>query len=719
MLSLNLPTDHSITSRFGPRLVVLLLVFAALGLPINDLLRYGLLIVSAVIIFTGRVSLKPGYWVSACAIVVVAIAGKIALHTQPIEEGHNIFLVDGSGGALERGLPADVFRIARSEFDALYPPQSRCSREDGRCWRAQGFPKRTFAFSADGIWDSPLYSRRVGSIDFDDPVRLRLGFINDVQYNWNGTVSDIKRLRRDGRFWMGLHRWHLMMPWSVMYRLPPDRVGGKLCWTGDVVWETQPDRFELLRNASSACRVITQDDAGRRIFGLAIRPDTLAMKLEPPFIVSLRHFAGVGLMVFAIGAVLVVLVRPDRRASALPFLLIGLSVLVMAIDDGSFLGGFRPLDDGEDSLFYESVARGVAENLRFGNIMAALEGGERVFYFGGSGFRYPRALERIIFGDTNFGYVAANLAFPLLMYAVFVRLLSVRWALALTFVFVAVPVGALFGTTFYQYAAWSARGYADPAGVFAAVGGFLLLLGLDAENPRQYRRAFFASMLFAFSIVLRPNGAVFAAVMLTGVGLVMLCHRQWPRYLLLCLGFVPVILPGLHNWYFGHVFVPFNSNWTHPEALVMPPWRWAAALADAVRFNWASQSVIEAAHQLRLWLSGPAELAVLIPLHIAAIAILFAVAIKSAYRPIVRLAAAATLCQHLGMLCYAVTPRYHIAAWLFTYLVVVVWLRETGVAWFRRSFPIWADRIDRHHTVRTLKTILDDFARRQQSPAVW
>jgi len=92
MSHLNLPTDHSMTSRFGPKFVVLLLVFAALGVPINDLLRYSALIVSAVIIFTGRVSLKPGYWLAACAIVGVAIAGKIALHTEPIEEGHNIFL---------------------------------------------------------------------------------------------------------------------------------------------------------------------------------------------------------------------------------------------------------------------------------------------------------------------------------------------------------------------------------------------------------------------------------------------------------------------------------------------------------------------------------------------------------------------------------------------------------------------------------------------------
>jgi hypothetical protein len=274
----------------------------------------------------------------------------------------------------------------------------------------------------------------------------------------------------------------------------------------------------------------------------------------------------------------------------------------------------------------------------------------------------------------------------------------VRWALALTLIFVAVPIGGLFGTSFFHYATWAVRGYADPAGVIAGVAGFLILVGRDPQKPNEtVRSAFVASMLFAVSILLRPNGAIFAAIMLTGAGLAMLYQRKWIHYVALCLGFLPVTLLGLHNWYFGDVFVPFNSNWTHPLALVMPPSAWLAAFTELVQLNWGGENVAAALNQLGIWLAGPSERLAFVPVHAAAIAILIAVAVRGTdYDPWVRLAALATLFQHLGALCYAITPRYHLAAWLFTYLIVVVWIRQTGIVWFQRNFPLWYDAMYNH-----------------------
>ena len=46
---------------------MLALVVAGLGLPINDLFRYALLLVAAVPIFAGAVSKRPGAWLAAFA----------------------------------------------------------------------------------------------------------------------------------------------------------------------------------------------------------------------------------------------------------------------------------------------------------------------------------------------------------------------------------------------------------------------------------------------------------------------------------------------------------------------------------------------------------------------------------------------------------------------------------------------------------------------------
>jgi len=212
------------------KLAALILVLAALGLPVNDLFRYALLVIATVLIVAGTVSARVAPWLAALAAVALCVLGQILFAAPRIAEGHNVFLVNGPGGALEAGLPRAAFRLMAVEFDTIYPPARRCARDQVGCWRGQAFPDQTFAFSADGIFDRAAYSRRVTGIDFSDAVWLRLGFINELGYNWNSRTSDVIRARRDRRSLAFLHQWTLAMPWFVLYRFPADFVGSALCW---------------------------------------------------------------------------------------------------------------------------------------------------------------------------------------------------------------------------------------------------------------------------------------------------------------------------------------------------------------------------------------------------------------------------------------------------------------------------------------------------------
>ncbi len=221
------------------RSAALVLCVAVLGLPVNDAGWYALLVLLAVVIFTGDVSASGRAWLAALAIVAVAIAGQIWLSPPRIDEGHNVFL---PGGVLEQKLPPQVYRHIADEFDKQYPPAKRCGAAVDGCWVNGGFPDRVFAFSADGVLHKSDLSRAVTSLDFADPVWLRLGFINDIRYNWY-PASDVQRTQRDRRFWMGLHRWHLTIPWFEAIRLPAAFAGGELCWRGEVMWEGTGERF--------------------------------------------------------------------------------------------------------------------------------------------------------------------------------------------------------------------------------------------------------------------------------------------------------------------------------------------------------------------------------------------------------------------------------------------------------------------------------------------
>ena len=711
------------------KLAALVLLIAALGLPVNDLFRYALLVVATVAVVAGTVAARLAPWLGAIAAVALCVLGHILFPAPRIEEGHNVFLADREGSALEAGLPRAAFRVMAAEFDATYPPARLCAPEQDGCWRAQGFPTHAFAFSADGIFDHAAYSRRVTGIDFSDPVWLRLGFINELAYNWNSQVSDLARASRDRRSHAFLRQWTLTMPWFVMYRFPADFVGSALCWRGEVLWEGADETFAPVTHADVQCRTLTAADVGRRIFGVAIAHD-LAMRLDPTWQVRLRQLVEPGLALIASAIALALVVRVRGRRLVLPFALIAATLLVALLNDASFIGGVRPFDSGDDGIVYDGYARMILRRLVAGDLAGALQGGEAVFYFT-PGMRYLRAAEHIFFGETYLGYLSLILLLPFLVFALTRRFLPLTWAIALTLIFAAIPVGVGFGSSLLQYVKWAARGFADPAAYVFFLAGFVLLLGRLAERsmpswpglsrpstslPHQeskdvdarhkaghdesestgFARAFAAGLLFALALFVRPNIAPAAGILLAGAGLMALVQRHYRRVAGLVLGFAAVLGMALHNWVYGGALVLFTTSAAHPLLLTMPPSAYLAALADLAHLDFAGEHVTRALRQIAGWLAGPSESVVMAPLNAAAIVILIRVMVWKAADPWLRLTAAATLVQHGVALFYAGSGRYYYLTWLLTLLVVAAWVHGEGLDLLRRRFPDFTQRVAKH-----------------------
>ena len=678
------------------KLAVVILAVAAAGLPIDHIGIYTLLLIAAVFVFAGEVSAHGRAWAAALAIVAVAVAGQWVLSPPRIDEGHNMFLPDAAHGALLRGLPGDVYQHMAAEFDAVYPLAVRCARGSAGCWQGS-HPERTFAFSADGVFHKSDLSRAASAIDFSDPVWLRLGFVNERDYNWSTRAPDVRRVDRDRRFFMGWRRWHFAMPWFEMIRLPAAYAGGELCWRGEIMWEGEDGRFAVLPGDN--CRALTESDAGRRVFGIAIKPDTLAMHLVPPWRIRLLQFARPALALAACIGLIFALVRVRARRTILPFILIGLAVVVIAADDASFLGGLRPLDGGDDGLFYDGVGREILQRLLDGDIAGFLQGGENVFYYGGPGLRYFRAFEHVLFGESYLGYLSLVLLLPLLTYRLLRRFLPNDWSIAAAIVFTAIPLGAVFGTTFFQYAQWASRGFADPTAYILFIAGALTLVAAGEKFPR----AFFAALLFAAGIAMKPIVAPAAAVLLGGAGLAALWLRQWPRLAGLCLGFLPVFSMALHNWVFGHALVLFSANSGESWLLVMPPSAYAAAARELAALNFGGANLARAVAEFINLLRGPAQSNAAIPLDAAGIAVLIYVVAARRFDPWLRLLAGAALVQHAVALFYdASTARYHYLAWYLTMVVAVVWLHDVGAGWLQSRYPMLCGRIAANPAARRL-----------------
>ncbi len=299
------------TGSSWARVLALALVVLAIGLPVDHLSGYALLLIAAVLIFSGRLTLAARNWLIVAAAVAAAALLPLVIAPAPIAQGENVFLPGKPGNVLERGLPGDVYKFMRAEFDAQYPPAERCKGETSGCWVDQGFPARLYAFSADGAFGNPRYSRNVAGLDFSDPVWLRLGFVNDKRYNWAS-----HRGERDRRVWAGLHRWTVTMPWFVMVQFPADYAGSRLCWRGTLLWPNANGHYAPLRHAAMSCRTVAPADIGAQIFGAAIAPGSLAMTLHAPAGVQARLIAISIATLLAVLALLVLLVRVNPCALA-------------------------------------------------------------------------------------------------------------------------------------------------------------------------------------------------------------------------------------------------------------------------------------------------------------------------------------------------------------------------------------------------------------------
>ncbi len=665
------------------RLLLLLLAVAATGLPINTLSAFAVLTVAVVIALSGEVARQGARWCAAALILVVAIALQMLLAPPRIEEGHNVFL---PSPALEAALPPAVYRDMLADFTARNP--APCNPDAGGCWQ-RGLPQRAYAFSADGIWRDTDLSRSVTSLYLYDPVRFRLGFINEFAYNWYGDDAGLERAVRDRRFWMGFQRWHLTMPWFVMARLPAAYAGGHVCWRGTVLWENEDGGFDKLPHATHACRDITAGQAGRRVFGLDIAPESLTLQVQPPPMVRLQRLAVPLIATLAVIGMLLVLVRVRSRRLVVPLVLLMLALLVIAVDDASFIGGLRPFDGGDDGLFYDGVGREILRFALAGDWFNALKGGEVVFYYGGPGLRYFRALEHLIFGETYFGYLALVLVLPFVAWAVFRRFIDDKVAaLALALVFVAIPVGVVFGTSFLNYAQWASRGFADPAAYIFFIIGILPVVGMTRAGPSpRLLPALGGGLAMALAIFMKPIVAPACAVLLTGAGLMALYQRHWLRFAGLCVGFAPVFLITLHNWVYGGVFVLFSANAAHPLVLTMPPSAYGAALNELLHGSFGSEAM-RGVWQILGWLRGPSESYWAVPVSLAGVLVALHVALRGrGYDVWLRLIAGTALAQHGVALFYVSTARYHFLAWFLTLVVVAVWWQREVAPALERRYP--------------------------------
>ncbi len=434
------------------------------------------------------------------------------------------------------------------------------------------------------------------------------------------------------------------------------------------------------------CRALGSNDVGQRIFAASIQPEPkLAMTLRATLNVQLRGALEFGLTLFGIVGVALLLISVQPRRMRLPVTLLALTVLTCVFVDWQFIGGFRPLDGGDDGIVYEGYARNMLRELLAGDIGGYLRGEESIYYFT-PGLRYFLVPSHLIFGDTFLGYFSVILLLPFVVLALCHKILPDRWALAFVLGFTATPLGVVFGSTLSDYIKWASRNFADPFAFMLLLCGFVLIIPAPADKLDS-SRVFVGGVLLAMATFCRPNLLLASSVIVIGTCLLGARRGQIKECVLLVVGFAVLVVSPLHNIVFGHSTVLFSNNVYQPLTMPVTPMDYFRALVQFASLNFTGEYVAKALGQLKDWLAGPHDLAATIPLNFAGVLILLRVGVGKAFSPWLRVVALATLLQHGIGVCYVNYMRYNLVTWLLTALVAAAWLQLEGLTLIDRYWP--------------------------------
>jgi len=679
-------------------LLIFPLLFIALDLPVTNWWAGAILALGMLVVVAAKTSRQWQKWSLAFALALVAVFVRAVLPVAHIDEGHHVYAGSEHKAKYVDILPGPVLEHLDHYWQHNYPKAPGFPYvTDGFRWQFP-YAGADFAWEPESIWNKTKLSRSVRTIDFDTPLGFQIGNYNDLRYGSYG----IKRPPRS------------QLPTYFRFDIPQSLAqSASLCWKGDVFVPTGMDEFVLTPHAERQCvelKSLPQNANGLTLWATSFGPDRLlAMTLEKAafdkVIDGVYDFVGVlaGLLIIILLAEQFCL---SRGAAYVGSLLMACIVVFHAaslvIVDPS---GFVLLEAGNDGLILNGFARYVLYSATAGDWFNVLRSPESVFDWQ-AGLRYFNAAYFVLFGSTFFGWLVVIALIPLVMFKFIVTLLGKGWARWLMLFFIAIPAFEAFGFLYFYYLKEFVRGFAEAQAYLLFFGAIVLTLktyqGRNGEKgvDCSYPELFCAGLMFALSVILRANLAIGVGMYLLILGLVLLSRSDVKRATVLSVGFLPMSLVPIHNWYFGtpETFYFLTRSAARTFNRGASPTDYWMAFQGALSGDFMTPALGVVKTQILAEMK-PAE-----PWYYLVLVLCILMVARKATCPRLRVIGMTALALQTLVLFYRVGGRYSYATWTLTLLVALAYIADVIVPMvlsddrrdaIRNRFAHWGDCLSR------------------------
>ena len=585
--------DYSYYRSFAAKIALVAGCVYAIGLPVLHWASIVTLLLLTILTITGRVSYKNrSSWVMtllSCALIVVAT--NIPL--MKIEEGHNFILFPNADNpALQQALPPEIYQFAKTKFAATYPQtDTTCDPKAAGCWRGIKIASRPYAFSADAFWQQPKWSRTTSGFRFFNVVQLRSGFLNTnrlgTSANWYEWISQGDPKRR-------------YAPYFVKYELPIEAANSNLCIFGLFSIKTPKTPHRLNKNEQFRCFTLQPDRLPSELIGLQFgNQDRFLAILNPSRKQATGYMLKLSLGILSALLLIAAWVRP-RWEISIP--LAGFAVFAHLVGGLSlfYIHYYQLHPGGNDHLTHWGYGRAILEHLKHGDWYQALKGTESVFYFM-PGYRYFRAAEMMVFGESGMASWAAVLLTPGLIFLLLRVFIPA---------FPALFIGGLFTLLVINAYTKEAANLAESVSYPLAISGLIIGISTITKGKKipqgSMFRLFLSAALLAVAVLLRPNLLPASFLFLFMLWVFQVNKDRIRTTLALAAGFSISLLLLLHNLYFGGEWVLLTAASDIPQNALAPPSVWGNALWELLSGQWDGRDLHYLAGHLSRYFLGSA-----------------------------------------------------------------------------------------------------------------
>ena len=664
-------------------------IFIVIALiPVLELKIFTTLIVCLTIIIFSKIKQNISY-LKVLFIFLILIVIKIYQGNFYFNEGNNILIFnDNSKSFYEKYLPENVFTFIEKKYE-FYDKKSNCNEKDAKCWRSfnpeiiskKGTPF-FLNYSPSMNLKKNKYSRKLKDLNINNLKSARISEVNNLRYNYFwGEKFDLVREN---------------LPFFVMIEIPKILIDSKVCWKGNIFWEQNTNNFFHLNNEEYDCKKVSEKDINKKIYGISfgksetkerlnylygsnyieendlldnfLNTNELVFKIEK----NLKLLFFDYLILFLIIVTIIIFINLIFEFNYKIYLYGIISTLIFLFlvfySEKDLFYGFTIFIGGNDGILYNSYANNIFHHLRQFNIENFLLGSEEIFYFPSS-IRYFLAILKLVFEDTNYGYLLVGYLLCLIVLCLFIKIYDFKFGLICASLIICTRLFEGYGASIIKLLKHINMSDAEPF----AITTFLICLYMFFyiyENRYQKNNLlnFIFGILSFITISLRPNYLP-TVLLLATIHLFFLLRdkkNQQIFYTLLGLSFTSLIT--LHNLYFGKQLVFLSSGHIHNTGASLS--LYFSAFIDIIKLNfYNSENIERIIIQFNRWIR-PEELHYIFSILL----LLYVFRYKNIY---IKIISCLAISQHLVLLIFEPSGRYAYLAWILSIIVALYIMQET------------------------------------------